>query len=215
MTTNTNYLTNGLPRGVQLYDYFLEFNTDFKQWIKYEELMLEDDDNDQGEDSRQILMINIFNLCFKDGLNVLDYVDADIAINQILWFFTLGGHEKDEVPETDEEEDQVVKRKSKIIYSFIHDWGFIYSAFMQCYGIDLFDTDLHWWKFKSLFDCLSDDTQFSKILGYRSVVINSKMSKEEKNFYRNMKRIYSLPDTRTEEEKETSFARSMYASMKD
>lgn len=215
MTTNINYLTNGLPRGVQLYDYFLEFNTDFKQWIKYEELMLEDDDNDQGKESRQILMINIFNLCFKDGLNVLDYVDADIAINQILWFFTLGGHEKDEVPETDEDEDKVVKRKSKIIYSFIHDWGFIYSAFMQCYGIDLFDTDLHWWKFKSLFDCLSDDTQFSKILGYRSVVINSKMSKEEKNFYRNMKRIYSLPDTRTEEEKETSFARSMYASMKD
>lgn len=211
MTEQTNYLTNGLPRGVYLYDYFLEFNTDFRQWIKYEELMLDDKSQD-----KEMLLVNIFDLCFKDGLKVLDYIDADIAINQILWFFTLGGFTEKELPEAEEDdEEKVVKRKSKIIYSFIHDWGFIYSAFMQCYGIDLFDTELHWWKFKSLFDCLSEETQFSKILGYRSIVINSKMSKEEKKFYRNMKRIYGLPDTRTEEEKEASFARSMFASMKE
>lgn len=211
MTEQANYLTNGLPRGVYLYDYYLEFNTDFRKWIKYEELMLDDKNQD-----KETLLVNIFNLCFKDGLQVLDYIEADIAINQILWFFTLGGFTEKELPEVeDDDEEKVVKRKSKIIYSFIHDWGFIYSAFMQCYGIDLFDTELHWWKFKSLFDCLSEETQFSKILGYRSIVINSKMSKEEKKFYRNMKRIYGLPDTRTEEEKEASFARSMFASMKE
>lgn len=211
MTEQANYLTNGLPRGVYLYDYFLEFNTDFREWIKYEELMLDDKNQD-----KEMLLVNIFNLCFKDGLQVLDYIEADIAINQILWFFTLGGFTEKELPEVeDDDEEKVVKRKSKIIYSFIHDWGFIYSAFMQCYEINLFNTNLHWWEFKSLFDCLSEDTQFSKILGYRSKVINSKMSKEEKKFYRNMKRIYGLPDTRTEEEKEASFARSMFASMKE
>ncbi len=211
MIDQTNYLTNGLPRGVYLYDYFLEFNIDFRKWIKYEELMLDDENQD-----KETLLVNIFNICFKDGLQVLDYIEADIAINQILWFFTLGGFAEKELPEVEEDdEEKVVKRKSKIIYSFIHDWGFIYSAFMQCYGLDLFETELHWWKFKSLFDCLSEETQFSKILGYRSIVINSKMSKEEKKFYRNMKRIYGLPDTRTEEEKEASFARSMFASMKD
>lgn len=211
MTEQANYLTNGLPRGVYLYDYFLEFNTDFRKWIKYEELMLDDKNQD-----KETLLVNVFNLCFKDGLQVLDYIEADIAINQILWFFTLGGSAEKELPEVEEDdEEKVVKRKSKIIYSFIHDWGFIYSAFMQCYGVNLFNTNLHWWEFKSLFDCLSEDTQFSKILGYRSKVINSKMSKEEKKFYRNMKRIYGLPDTRTEEEKEASFARSMFASMKE
>ena len=214
MTDQANFLTNGLPRGVYLYDYFLEFNTDFRQWIKYEELMLKNNKKQSKED-KQEMMINIFNLCFKDGLDVLNYIDAEIAINQILWFFTMGGYEEKELPEDEEIDDDVVKKKSKIIYSFTHDWGFIYSAFMQCYGLDLFETDLHWWKFKSLFDCLSEDTQFSKILGYRAKVINSKMSKEEKKFYRNMKRIYGLPDTRTEEEKETSFARSMFASMKE
>ena len=206
----TNYLTNGLPKGVQLYDYFLEFNTDFRNWINYEETMMNE------ENKPEELIIKIIELCFKDGLDILNYIEIDIAINQILWFFTIGTYEDKDVEKHEEDnEEAVVKRKSKVVYSFIHDWGYIYSAFMQCYGIDLFNVDLHWWKFKAMFDALSDDTLFSKILGYRSVVISSKMSKEEKKFYRNMKKIYGLPDTRTEEEKELSFARSMFASMKD
>lgn len=206
----TNYLTNGLPKGVQLYDYFLEFNTDFRNWINYEETMMNE------ENKPEELIIKIIELCFKDGLDILNYIEIDIAINQILWFFTIGTYEDKDVEKQEEDnEEAVVKRKSKVVYSFIHDWGYIYSAFMQCYGIDLFNVDLHWWKFKAMFDALSDDTLFSKILGYRSVVISSKMSKEEKKFYRNMKKIYGLPDTRTEEEKELSFARSMFASMKD
>ncbi|MFO3716124.1 Gp15 family bacteriophage protein [Anaerococcus cruorum] len=206
----TNYLTNGLPKGVQLYDYFLEFNTDFRNWINYEETMMNE------ENKPEELIIKIIELCFKDGLDILNYIEIDIAINQILWFFTIGTYEDKDVEKQEEDsEETVVKRKSKVVYSFIHDWGYIYSAFMQCYGVDLFSVDLHWWKFKAMFDALSDDTLFSKILGYRSVVISSKMSKEEKKFYRNMKKIYGLPDTRSEEEKELSFARSMFASMKD
>lgn len=206
----TCYLTNGLPKGVQLYDYFLEFNTDFRNWINYEETMMNE------ENKPEELIIKIIELCFKDGLDILNYIEIDIAINQILWFFTIGTYEdKDVEKKEDDSEETVVKRKSKVVYSFIHDWGYIYSAFMQCYGVDLFNVDLHWWKFKAMFDALSDDTLFSKILGYRSVVISSKMSKEEKKFYRNMKKIYGLPDTRSEEEKELSFARSMFASMKD
>lgn len=206
----TNYLTNGLPKGVQLYDYFLEFNTDFRNWINYEETMMNE------ENKPEELIIKIIELCFKDGLDILNYIEIDIAINQILWFFTIGTYEDKDVEKQEEDnEEAVVKRKSKVVYSFIHDWGYIYSAFMQCYGVDLFSVDLHWWKFKAMFDALSDDTLFSKILGYRSVVISSKMSKEEKKFYRNMKKIYGLPDTRSEEEKELSFARSMFASMKD
>ena len=50
-------------------------------------------------------------------------------------------------------------------------------------------------------------------MSFRSMKITSKMSKDEKKYYREMKKIYALPDERSEEEKETSFARSMMASM--
>lgn len=205
-----NYLIDGLPKGIKIFDYFLEFNTDFRNWIKYEELMME------NEEKKEELLIEIINLCLKDGLDVVNYLDLESILDQILWFYSLGGFDsKKDNLKTDEEEKDVVSKKSTMIYSYSFDWAYIYSAFMQCYNIDLFNVDLHWWEFKALFNGLSEDTQFSKILGYRSITITSKMSKEEKNHYRNMKKIYSLPDMRSEEEKEASFARSMFASMND
>lgn len=206
-----NYLISGLPTGIKIFDYFLEFNTDFKFWIKYEELMM------SKKKSQKEILINIINLCLKDGLDVINFLDLKSIFNQILWFYTLGGFDskKDSIKTEKEEEKDVVSKQSAMIYSYNFDWAYIYAAFMQCYGIDLFNTNLHWWKFKALFNGLSEDTQFSKILGYRSITITSKMSKEEKKYYQNMKRIYGLPDMRSEEEKEASFARSMFASMND
>ena len=209
MKKQTNFLIKGLPNGVELYDYYLKFNTDFRNWISYEELMM------NKELSNEEIVIKTLELCFEDGVDVLDEIDLETAFNQILWFFTVGTYEEKSEDKQEDSEDNVVNKKSKIIYSYSHDWQYIYSAFMQCYAIDLFKANLHWWEFKALFTALSDDTQFVKILGYRSTTITSKMSKEEKKHYRNMKKLYALPDTRSEEEKETSFARSMFKSMKE
>lgn len=209
MKTKINYLTNGLPNGVKIYDYYLAFNTDFKNWIRYEELMLDDELSDEE------LMVNVLELCYKDGLDVLNEIDIETAIHQILCFFTMGEFDKEAKKQKEESEESVVNPKSKIIYSYTYDRGYIYAAFLQCYNVDLFKENLHWWQFKALFNALSEDTQFAKIMGYRSMTISSNMSKEEKKYYRNMKKIYALPDTRSEEEKELSFARSMFKSMKD
>lgn len=212
MKTQINYLIKGLPDKVNLFKYDLVYNTDFRNWIRYEELMLDDDEENLNES-----LMSVINLCYRDGLKVLDYIDIETAFNQILWFYTMGSFKELEpikdIPE--DEAENVVGEKSKKIYDYKFDWNYIYSAFIQAYNIDLFKTNLHWWEFKSLFNSLPEETQFSKILGYRAITISSKMSKEEKKFYRNMKKIYGLPDTRSEEEKEASFARSMLANIKN
>lgn len=206
----TNYLIKGLAEYKYINDYKLVFNTDFRVWIRYEELM--QDEKLKAEN----LAISVLTLCFRDGLDILNYIDLETAFNQILWFFTMGDFDNKTMKKTNDlEKENDVKEKSKIIYSFTYDWSSIYGAFMQCYKIDLFDASMHWWKFKALFNSLSEDTQFAKILSYRSISISSKMSKEEKKFYRSMKKLYGLPDTRSEEEKERSFAKSLYSSMKD
>ena len=169
------YLTEGLPTYVEVNHEKIELNTDYRAWIEYEQLMLDENktDNEQLE--------KILKVCLKDKNN-----------------------------KKEEESDY---EKPSLVYSFEHDWSYIYSAFIECYNINLFTAKLHWWEFKALFESLNEKCLFSKILSYRSMEISSKMSKDEKKFYRNMKKIYALPDERTAEEKERSFARSMMASM--
>lgn len=54
-------------------------------------------------------------------------------------------------------------------YSYTEDADYIYSAFVQAYGIDLIDQQgkLHWSKFKALLGSLPKDTMFSQIMQIR------------------------------------------------
>ena len=96
------------------------------------------------------------------------------------------------------------------IYSFEHDDDYIYSAFLTQYHIDLQDVEyLHWWKFKALLRTLSSELEFSKIMGYRSIDINSGMTKEQRDFYRRKKELYALPLPAGEEEKVDAIAEAL------
>ena len=48
------------------------------------------------------------------------------------------------------------------------DADLIYAAFMQAYGIDLIETDMHWHKFLALFSALPEETLMVKIMSYRA-----------------------------------------------
>lgn len=188
-----------LPEKVLVKKVDLYFNTDYKVWIEYSNLILND------EIDKELKIFKSINLCYRDGIKILEYIDIETAFDYIMWFFLCGKKN------TDNDEDK--KKDLKPIYSFEEDWDYIYSAFYECYNIDLFDIELHWWKFKSLFNSLSDDCQFSKILGFRAMTISSKMSKEQKKYYRKMKRIYALKDKTSAEERESSFAKSLMSTM--
>lgn len=82
-------------------------------------------------------------------------------------------------------------RKSKQLISYAKDDALIYAAFLQQYGIDLADDELHWHKFRALIDGLTEDTQLVKVMRYRSVKLGD-VSTEERKFYRDMQEFYSL-----------------------
>ena len=75
------------------------------------------------------------------------------------------------------------------------DADLIYAAFLQAYGIDLLTADLHWHKFKSLFDALPDDTLMVKVIRWRSYKGSDKDMLELKN-------TWALPEKLTEEEQQ-------------
>ena len=120
--------------------------------------------------------------------------DKDAAVDRILWFYS-GGEEPEEA---NNGSGQPVER----IYSYTHDGAFIYAAFLDQYGIDLQETDhLHWWKFRAMFAGLKSDNRIVEIMGYREIEITPQMSKEQKQYYRKMKKLFALPLPKSEREK--------------
>lgn len=166
--------------------------TDFRESIKFELLM---QDRRIEEEKKIILAINLY----FSNLNIKDKEDLKLLTDDIIWFYRCGKEQKNT-------NRQINNNKNKQIYSYEFDAEYIYSAFMQQYKIDLNKQYLHWWKFKALFSSLSEDVLFSKIMKYRATDLSSIKDKETKKFYKEMKKIYALPDMRTQEEKESDFA---------
>lgn len=202
-----SYLTKKLPSTIDISGRQIAINTDFRVWIKYEELMLD------GEKNAENQIMEVLDTCLVDDFTITSLDDLEKLFDGLLCFYSLGEKIDKSKEKKDGKEEESDFSSSSKIYSYEHDWTYIYSAYMECYNINLFTQNLHWWEFKALFNSLNDKCLFSKIMSFRSMKITSKMSKDEKKFYRNMKKIYALPDERSVEEKEISFARSMMASM--
>ena len=155
--------------------------TDFKIWIQVEMLLFET----EGEFYTKLP--KLLKLCYP----VLPQ-SAEEAIRGIISFY--GGRESGAECITE-------RRNFKRIYGFRQDASLIYAGFYQ-HGIDLTLASMHWFQFKALFCGLSENTQFSKVAGYRSVDLSGFKNEEIRRFYHIMQDMYRLKDYRTEEERE-------------
>lgn len=170
----------------------LKINTNFRSFILFELLM---QDRNVIKEDKIFIALNLF---YKD----IKPENFKKGIDGIIWFYTMGKDKKDAKNKKNNE-----KKSKKQIYSFEYDAELIYSAFLSQYGIDLQDIDnLHWWKFKSLFDGLKDDNKICEIMGYRAIDLSKIKDKDEKKKYKKLQMQFALPDNRTEEEKEQEFA---------
>lgn len=177
----------------------MRIRTDFRESIKFELLM---QDNSISDADKIKLALNLY---YYEPEKIQD---VKKAIKDILWFYKCGKEDKNV---DSENEENNVSNKQKQIYSYEFDAEYIYSAFMEQYRIDLNKIKyLHWWKFKALLVSLNENILFSKIMGYRAMNINKIKDKDMKKHYKKMKKIYALPDMRSEEEKENDFADALW-----
>lgn len=179
-------LLDQLPCEVVIDGYRYPINTDYRYSVMFEMLML---DNEVPERSKLDKALKLYYPTIPRNLNA--------AIDKIMWFYRCG---KEERPKR----SQRNKRRSpdKRVYDYDFDDSYIYSAFLQQYGVDLQDEEIHWWKFRAMFKSLGDDTEFVKIMGYRSMTISNNMTKSQKEFYQDMKRIHALPAPKGERQKD-------------
>ena len=180
-------LPNFTPNGFKI-------RTDFRESIKFELLMQDEKIN---ETDKVKLALNLY---FYD-IDIKNTEQLKKAINDMLWFYKCGKEEQEE-----KTSQKASGGYTKRIYSYEFDAEYIFSAFMEQYKIDLNKEHLHWWKFKSLFNSLNEEVLFSKIMSYRAIDLSKIKDKDMKKYYKKMKKLYVLPDLRSEEEKENYFA---------
>lgn len=178
-----NILIDLLPTFVEIEGKEFEINTDFRTSILFELLMQDDNVN---EEEKIYMALELYYPEIPPNINE--------AIDQMLWFYRCGKDIK--------ESRGTGKGKSTQIYSFNFDDDYIYSAFLDQYGVDLQDIEyLHWWKFKAMFKSLKEDNEIVKIMGYRAMDINKIKDKEQKLYYKKMQDLYKIPLPQDEQDK--------------
>ncbi len=89
-------------------------------------------------------------------------------------------------------------------FDFDIDSNMIYTAFVQSYGIDLAEVNMHWFKFISLFENMSDGTpRIVSVMDIRTKVIDPKWSDDTKRQMQRLKNEYSLEKNNSETKRNT------------
>ena len=109
------------------------------------------------------------------------------AIESLTEFVVMAGREKAGIG--GEEMSQ------KELFSFRIDYPYILSGFLRDYGINLDTVEyLHWWKFRMLFDGLSEDTEIRQRIMYRGIDLKTVKDKDERKRIQRIQNSIALPE---------------------
>lgn len=162
------------PREIWVENKCYSIITDFREYIRLLD-MLKDDSLTEWQ------KLEILNGYFLDSIVINENI-----LHAFVDFVSMN---------TDKESlgDREVRRKP--VFSYEIDYPFILAAFMHDYGIDLETVEyLHWWKFRMLFDGLSDDTEIKQRIRYRSIDLSTIKDNDERNRIRHIQAQIMLPE---------------------
>lgn len=168
-----NILLDSLPTEYEGY----HINTDFRVGIKLNILFNDnsEDENDKIDDAIDLLFGSGVPTTLEDDNVVVDYNTIFDCIN---WFMSGGNPDNKKTYESDTTDAENGGMFSDdIAYDFEEDAGYIYAAFLQVYNIDLLNTNMHWFRFLSLFIALKD-TVFNRLQEIRTQDISNLKGKE-------------------------------------
>ena len=157
--------------------------TDFRQGLKFFR-NVGDDKMEETQKAKNIILclFGAFHYgLFKDEQTIKD------TWQFINWYISGGKEEQEDIG-------------GKRLFDFNIDHGRLYAAFLQVYGIDLRNTDLHWWIFLELFASLPDSTKLSSVIEIRNKEIPKKADKKYRAELLRLKRAFAIGDYRKDQE---------------
>ena len=188
-----NFLTKPLPKTITIDGKEYPIKTDFRVWLEFDRVI-------SAEIEETEKLVKIITLCLDKEKGAVLPPNCWVLLAELFKFYATDFYKKNE---KNTENDNI---SSVPCFDFEYDGESVFAAFYEQYGIDLIDIPyLHWWKFQALFKGLSEESRIMKIIGYRNVDMNDIKDKNMKKMYQKLKDAYALPDTRTDEEKESAF----------
>lgn len=172
-----NLLTDVLPKAFLIDGAKYPINWDFRTALRIMEIY---EDKELALIEQQELMLELL-------LGTIPQ-NVERALQLCVTFLNCG-----EEPPTDEEATETAP--SERLFSFSKDANYIFTAINQTHGIDLSNVDdMHWWKFCFLFQDISEDCFFSRLIYLRKQKNADKLTKEEKKWYESIKSIVDIGD---------------------
>lgn len=157
-----------LPDAIEVSGRFYKIQTGHSYWFRFAQLI------------KQKCYLTDFDHLYLDEKPE----DRQAGLTALVGFY----HETKVIPRTEDDDGERV-----IDYDI--DSDLIYSAVLQCYGVDLLEKQLHWHKVRAMLAGIIG-TRLNEIIGYRA-------SRDTKNKeLQRMKRIWALPIIEKEEDKE-------------
>ena len=194
-----NILIDILPTSVNVNNMRYEIYSNFRTSILFALLM---SDNSISDENKIIQSLELYYpILSKKDEDVKEkqenlLVNYKEALDNIMWFYRCGEEIKNSTKSSN-------KSNNIKLYDFESDGSYIFSSFYTQYNLDLQDIDyLHWWKFMSLFNSLQDNTKLAEAMKYRSIDLSTIKDKEQKKFYKEMQKLYSLDEKISDEELE-------------
>ncbi len=162
-----NLFYEELPMSVMVHGKTVRIRTDFRDYIRLLDML-------KDKDVKPMDKLLILREYFLDDIEITQF-----SIDALCDFMSADF--------SDREASQTGTGRRKNLFSFSIDYPYILSAFLRDYGIDLIDIKyLHWWKFRMLFDGLSEDNEIKKRIMYRGMNLNEIKDPEER------KRIWKI-----------------------
>lgn len=187
-----NLLIDELPTTVEVDGSSFSINTDFRYGLLFNQCI---DDDELDENTR---LMQALNIGYKDNIPE-DKIKAFKALIEFYSCAILDNRDIDKELEKQEKKDDESEEyedeysgNCEIYFDYEKDSNLIYSTFLQVFHIDLIDSDMHWFKFIVLLRSLFDENNLTKVIQFRAMKIDSKLSPDMKKYYKNMKEHYSL-----------------------
>ena len=175
-----NLLYDDYPESVKLYGATRRIVTDFKDWLRFVDMLRDDDLRLEEKES---LMMSMY-------LDSVPQNQWEGAYEPLLEFFQM-----DNAGKKSTEPDDGVGRAEKVkpLYDFAYDAPYIIAGFWQDYKIDLTEANMHWWKFRILLDGLSSETEFKQRVMYRGTNAGDIKDSKERQRIQRIQRAIAIP----------------------
>ena len=172
------------PKVLEVHGEFYPIITDFREYIRLLDML-------KCKELNDIQRFMILKEYFLKDISI----DSE-AIHALTGFVTMNMNEKEseQDPDGEEEGEELEETGKKNLFSYEIDYPYILSGFLRDYGIDLETVNyLHWWKFRMLFDGLSEDTEIKQRIMYRGINLSDIKDKEEKKRISRIQNSIRLP----------------------